>query len=602
MPFDAVPDDIAADYEVLEAVGALCDELADRLVRTGSPHKVIRRWLIGHRDPPEDIDDAINLIAMAVDLELHTPSMSGRTPVDRHLDAQRPQTDVDRQAFAALRSAQFHLIRILDRECDDLVRVRDLVTEKDLVLLNAHISPLAAGALTAMRLCPLASGRYVLISPLFMIDETMLASAMAFVRPGKALGHGHRCAASLYRDVARQTFSPMAEIDEREIDDMPMADLSSLSEVQYLALSWLQIDLLEETDRAEERAEVVAEVRRAASIDNLVDAFGWLGGRACEGPDQVRQAMTQIAELFMETIAQRARAGLSGCADALDLAAAQIAGHVASGAMNRASKDLFERARARLAPGGATLGGVHGEAARGSVDSAALDRVIQRIKALRAKTVDHGCTEQEAMAAAAKVAELLDRYDLSLDEVSVRQSDCAGIAVETQRRRRAPVDSCVQPVARFCDCRAWSEDSDSGALRYIFFGLKADVEAARFLHELIENTFETETAAFRKSEIYLGLKGGDRRTALNSFQIGLANGVAQKLDSLKTARRAATGVKTTGYDLVAVKQAVVEDELEKLGLRFTDQTTSRRRLVNADAYAAGKAAGIQFEPHKPLNR
>ena len=47
-------------------------------------------------------------------------------------------------------------------------------------------------------------------------------------------------------------------------------------------------------------------------------------------------------------------------------------------------------------------------------DTAALDRLRTRIQALRAKTTVNGCTEAEALLAAAKVAELLDRYDLSV--------------------------------------------------------------------------------------------------------------------------------------------------------------------------------------------
>jgi hypothetical protein len=37
---------------------------------------------------------------------------------------------------------------------------------------------------------------------------------------------------------------------------------------------------------------------------------------------------------------------------------------------------------------------------------AALDKLKVRIQALRAKTIDNGCTEEEALAAVAKVAEL----------------------------------------------------------------------------------------------------------------------------------------------------------------------------------------------------
>ncbi len=42
---------------------------------------------------------------------------------------------------------------------------------------------------------------------------------------------------------------------------------------------------------------------------------------------------------------------------------------------------------------------------------AELDKLKTRIQALRAKTIDNGCTEDEALSAAVKVAELLDRYE-----------------------------------------------------------------------------------------------------------------------------------------------------------------------------------------------
>src|SRR4051794_2555369 len=48
-----------------------------------------------------------------------------------------------------------------------------------------------------------------------------------------------------------------------------------------------------------------------------------------------------------------------------------------------------------------------------------LDRLKTRIQGLRSKTTDNGCTEAEALLAATKVAELLDRYDLSLTDVEI---------------------------------------------------------------------------------------------------------------------------------------------------------------------------------------
>ena len=57
-------------------------------------------------------------------------------------------------------------------------------------------------------------------------------------------------------------------------------------------------------------------------------------------------------------------------------------------------------------------------------DLTAFDRLKTRIQGLRSKTMDNGCTEAEALLAAAKVAELLDRYDLSLTDVEIRNGEC----------------------------------------------------------------------------------------------------------------------------------------------------------------------------------
>ncbi len=83
-----------------------------------------------------------------------------------------------------------------------------------------------------------------------------------------------------------------------------------------------------------------------------------------------------------------------------------------------------------------------------------LDKLTARIQALRAKTIDNGCTEDEALAAAAKVAELLDRYDLSLSDVELRAEPCQQLAFETGRKKRIPLDGCVGAVAESSGCRS----------------------------------------------------------------------------------------------------------------------------------------------------
>ena len=80
--------------------------------------------------------------------------------------------------------------------------------------------------------------------------------------------------------------------------------------------------------------------------------------------------------------------------------------------------------------------------------AADLDKLKSRIQALRAKTVQNGCTEAEALSAAAKVAELLDQYDLSLSDVDLRQSPCEQGVIDTNRKQRQPITSCIWPSPR----------------------------------------------------------------------------------------------------------------------------------------------------------
>jgi hypothetical protein len=207
--------------------------------------------------------------------------------------------------------------------------------------------------------------------------------------------------------------------------------------------------------------------------------------------------------------------------------------------------------------------------------------------------VAQGCTEAEALAAAEKVAELLDRYGLSLGELEFKAQPCDGIGIETTRKRMGPIDQCIPAIAAFFDCRVWAEHSKGRNLRYVFFGLRADVLAAQYLYEMVERAFETETAAFRAGDVYARMEG-ERRTASNSFQLGLARGIAGKLSALRASREAGRQG-ASGRDLVPMKAAIIDEEMELLGLALTARQSGGRKRVLHDAYAAGEAAGQRFE-------
>jgi hypothetical protein len=115
------------------------------------------------------------------------------------------------------------------------------------------------------------------------------------------------------------------------------------------------------------------------------------------GAPELVSANMWIAAVLVETMALRAAHG-SARGD-LDAVAAAIEAAIGPGTFHQEGRAPFESLRQR----------VKLSAARSTDDTADLGRLVQRIRALLAKTVEQGYTEQEAVAAAEKVAELLDR-------------------------------------------------------------------------------------------------------------------------------------------------------------------------------------------------
>lgn len=222
---------------------------------------------------------------------------------------------------------------------------------------------------------------------------------------------------------------------------------------------------------------------------------------------------------------------------------------------------------------------------------AALDKLKMRLQALRAKTIDNGCTEDEALSAAAKVAELLDRYDLSLTDIDIREAPCERRAYETHRKKRIPLDDCIGAVANFCDCRVWREKNQAGESRYVFFGLRSDIEVAHYLTELIDTAVRSELGRYKTTPGYGRFRHNERHLANASFALGMVASIADKLTAMKAGRDVVN--RGTGRGLVVLKASIVDTEFGKLDLNLRAARGTGRR-VSLTAYEAGGVAGASL--------
>jgi hypothetical protein len=540
-------------------------------------------FLHGLRDAPDMPLRAMDAAGYASDALLFTPSMSGHTAIDRAIRTGKVG-GAEMEAANLLRQASFRLLEITGDRGGGLLAATDLVSNERLTIFDPD-SPMARGGRWARRTC-LYQGVHVTVGPVTPLDDGMLAVAAPFMDKGRGLKKPLRCAEALYEHFIRHG-DPLDGVNLDFLDDDEDAFPFDASDgpLHALAAEWAEESQLPEPDadvlqliRSEAYEEPVWEIHRASYHANQA------------GKARLAAAYDRILSLQLETVHRRGSAGIRTSFETLDGLAKKLKEGGARGEIPADAIAHFEEMcrRVKLAGSAKTNKGNREE----------LDKVLSRIQALRGKTVEQGCTEAEALLAASKVAELLDQYGLTLSEIDMKAQSCAGEGIETNRRRRSPLDECAGAIASFCDCRTWYEMTPQGHIQHIFFGLPADVAGALYLYEKIEEAFETETAAFKRSELYDSHPSAKRRSATTSFQAGLGHGIGGKLNRLKAERTEAFRT-SGGRDLVPIKRDVIEVELAAMGMRLKILQTGRRNLL-AMAYKKGRVTGENLEWEEKL--
>ena len=231
------------------------------------------------------------------------------------------------------------------------------------------------------------------------------------------------------------------------------------------------------------------------------------------------------------------------------------------------------------------------------------EAIARRVRGLLAKTVENGCTEDEALAAATKARAIMDAHRLSQSDLEI---EAEPIADEWLTRgsdlKLTPADHALWGIDKYCGVKTWFQkrwvSAKNGHVRYVrMLGLKSDVEMATYLYRLIEN------AIANASQDYDRLHGPEatphetlRRNT--SFRVGMARRLNARLTEMAAAldSTAKTG---SGTALVVVKSHAVDAAFAKTGVRLSG-TLSGPRARDQAAYMAGGLAGDRVNLNRPV--
>lgn len=203
----------------------------------------------------------------------------------------------------------------------------------------------------------------------------------------------------------------------------------------------------------------------------------------------------------------------------------------------------------------------------------AKDTIKRKIAALRAKTTSAGCTEDEALAAAALAARLMQEHGLSEGDIEL-VTERARVAVAMPQWQRW-LSSVI------CKCTNTHAIAIKGDIREIeFAGKEHAVEIALYLRDVLTRAVNAEIRALRKSPLYRRKRTAASKTdVVNSFAAGMVARLSLKLHELFAGT------------ISAQERAIAEGHL-------ADKYPSARRvpvrstgLKNGAAFFAGQRAG-----------
>jgi Protein of unknown function (DUF2786) len=224
------------------------------------------------------------------------------------------------------------------------------------------------------------------------------------------------------------------------------------------------------------------------------------------------------------------------------------------------------------------------------------ESLLNKIRALLAKTLDNGCSEAEAMAALSKAQALRDAHAVTEAELHLTKEEKAIL-------RREPPGS-TDPhrikwflsgaVGDFCSCESWRERKRKGG-GLTFCGLPSDAQFATWLLDTLTNFVQAELVKFL---IDAAPSNEDRREAMRGFVLGCTDRICQRLREL--GEQSATVASSNARALVVVKNAAVKAKMDELGIHLRG-VSGDCGAFDPSSYQAGKAAGDHASFGRPVS-
>ena len=216
--------------------------------------------------------------------------------------------------------------------------------------------------------------------------------------------------------------------------------------------------------------------------------------------------------------------------------------------------------------------------------------ILNKLKAFSQRTVENGCTENEAIAAAKAMQSLQNKYNCTLTELDISMTEYVKDSLKLGNRVKHPVWGALYGVQTFTETKIVSYGTEATV-----FGQQHKVDNAMYLLTLLQSAMELEWLNYRASEDYYEEAFSHHpRSIRTSFMNGMASRLGSRLVAMhKESRQDVEQPKASnGTALVVIADNALEDSFRK---EYPNLRSSRR-------YTTNRSRGASQAGHNAANR
>lgn len=219
------------------------------------------------------------------------------------------------------------------------------------------------------------------------------------------------------------------------------------------------------------------------------------------------------------------------------------------------------------------------------------DNILNKVRALLSKTLENGCTENEATVALAMAEKLMQEHEIDANDLNI-DDEKAIIELSDMRDPQNIRWKLCYWISKFTDTLSFGNKK-----QIKFAGLKSDVEFAMWLAEALTSFVQAQLKSYMWANGYQSLQGAKRNRVINSFVIGCCSRINTKLKSMIDERKPTTN----SMALVVAKTALINEAVKDLKIG-KEETRGRKNKIEADAFQDGKKAGEKASFGRPVNQ